>query len=1522
MSYLRKRAIIFTMIMLFGLTILPVVLTGAPSKVGMLEDENIEAHSTCSPQNVLRIGGKRHTVEVQQEEIYTTNKTTHGWVMKIPNIISEYENISALTTVRNPRDNGSMYLILATYNDSDVNRTFYFHLIRVNVSYFNITNRRVSVSYEEIAIYTVETDKAYNPIIKDMDAVILKNQTLYFAVVFYPAASAVKFSSYLMVRYDNVSVKGQSFTTIDYSDDYYGLSMFITNVRLAYEGSRVVSVISLGYYQSDASGTLYVFHVLQYRVYDHGRSIYNVTLGLNKPKYLSNVIVINNITYVAFTIYIIHYDQDAIVYSVLNITSGNTSIEGFAVAGAFMDYFNDVPEYKYISLGAYNNSTHINLVTLFEAHTDFKQALIYHTATVYYNSTANETNIQEIGFDILSQVDRPSQIKMLDTVLADNKTAFLVIKYNVTLGMYVPSHVLFAYNTTVSKEEKYIWLGPYDFDVGAGTLTMVDAVMYPDQNIYGFAYLPTPEKNALYPIVIFRDADRDFLGNWEEINVFNTLPNNPDSDNGGVGDGINDGAEKYVYKTDPLSNDTDKDGLDDKFELEVHPNTVYPEYNNIKNFYRTDPLVNDTDGDNITDYQEVTGDYTVDGRLGYPTNPTRKDTDGDGLDDYTEIFVGIEYWVNSTSKKYYSYPNATLFDTDGDNISDRKEALKALDPTSNDTDGDNITDYDEINIYKTNPHVVDTDGDGLGDGEEIEKGTKPLDKDTDDDNVTDGDEVLIYHTNPLSQDTDSDGLSDGEEILKYNTTPTNPDTDNDNITDSTEVKEYGTNPKSNDTDSDGLSDYMEIYGFNITSLNKTSIRTDPLNNDTDGDGLLDGEEYNYGTDPTSSDTDGDGLTDYQEIIVHSTDPTNPDPDGDNLLDSDEIQHNTNPFNNDTDGDHLTDYEEVVKYGTNPLENDTDADNITDYDEINGINITGIGLVKTDPLDNDTDVDGLSDGLEVQMLLNPISEDTDGDLITDYDEIYKYNTDPRTRDSDGDFISDYDEIFEFRTDPTSNDTDKDGLTDGEEVYGINITAIGLRQMDPFSNDTDDDKLSDYEEVYVYHTDPTDSDTDGDGLSDYEEISIGTQPTLDDTDGDGLIDGKETLIGTDPLNPDSDDDGLEDGTEVAGISIEGIGVRKTDPLRDDTDSDGLTDSREVELGTDPTSSDTDNDGLSDKQEVETGSDPRNEDSDGDGLRDGEEYSAGTLILDNDTDDDGLTDYEEVVIYGTYPDRADSDSDNITDGMEVSLGTNPLSADTDGDGLTDYDEIFVYNTNATDTDTDDDGLSDWEDVNYGADPNNPDTDGDGLSDYDEVKIRGTDPSRRDTDSDGIPDSIDLLFPRSPDWYLICLVAVTIFLFWARSYGLFRNWKKDILSAGLSDLGGILMFVIPEDFKMRYDANLISSGLLGIHTLTGEIVGKALKRLVLSGEVPVLLISGEKTIMWVFLKKAYPRIIGKLEKIHEELESMYEELLESWSGIEEELEDVKIWLSRKIELAPIKERIEVEDKDLIEEFEREFGQ
>jgi len=165
----------------------------------------------------------------------------------------------------------------------------------------------------------------------------------------------------------------------------------------------------------------------------------------------------------------------------------------------------------------------------------------------------------------------------------------------------------------------------------------------------------------------------------------------------------------------------------------------------------------------------------------------------------------------------------------------------------------------------------DSDGDGLTNQREAELGTDPTNPDTDGDGLWDGDEVLKQGTDPKNTDTDADGLSDGDEILNRGTDARNPDSDGDQLKDGEEVR-LGLDPKKADTDADGLSDSDEIQRG-----------TTPTNPDSDGDGLKDGDEVILGTNPVNPDTDNDRLVDGRES-ADCPNYFNPDTDSDGIID--------------------------------------------------------------------------------------------------------------------------------------------------------------------------------------------------------------------------------------------------------------------------------------------------------------------------------------------------------------------------------------------------------------------------------------------------------------------------------------------------------------------------------------------------------------------------------------------------------------------------------------------------------------
>ena len=94
-------------------------------------------------------------------------------------------------------------------------------------------------------------------------------------------------------------------------------------------------------------------------------------------------------------------------------------------------------------------------------------------------------------------------------------------------------------------------------------------------------------------------------------------------------------------------------------------------------------------------------------------------------------------------------------------------------------------------------------------------------------------------------------------------------------------------------------------------------------------------------------------------------------------------------------------------------------------------------------DLDTDNDGMKDCEEEIIGTDLNAEDTDGDSLTDHEEVYMTWTDPLIADSVISGISD-----------AEADSDNDGIINKEEI------KLG---MDPRSSDTDEDGLSDHDEI---------------------------------------------------------------------------------------------------------------------------------------------------------------------------------------------------------------------------------------------------------------------------------------------------------------------------------------------------------------------------------------------------------------------------------------------------------------------------
>jgi len=187
---------------------------------------------------------------------------------------------------------------------------------------------------------------------------------------------------------------------------------------------------------------------------------------------------------------------------------------------------------------------------------------------------------------------------------------------------------------------------------------------------------------------------------------------------------------------------------------------------------------------------------------------------------------------------------------------------------------------------------------------------------------------------------------------------------------------------------------------------------------------------------------------------------------------------------DSDGDGMPDWWESIHgclmANTADGKPDFDSDGLANGEEYSYSDLL-------DPCDPDTDNDGMDDGWEVTYAgcgLDPLVgdslADSDGDGLANFAE-YSLGADPCDPDTDGDGLTDGDEVNTHGTDPLDTDSDGDLMDDGWEVQ--EGATCGL---DPLTGDS----LSDH---------------DGDLLANLAEYNTGTGPCIPDSDGDGSIDG---------------------------------------------------------------------------------------------------------------------------------------------------------------------------------------------------------------------------------------------------------------------------------------------------------------------------------------------------------------------------------------------------------------------------------
>lgn len=276
-----------------------------------------------------------------------------------------------------------------------------------------------------------------------------------------------------------------------------------------------------------------------------------------------------------------------------------------------------------------------------------------------------------------------------------------------------------------------------------------------------------------------------------------------------------------------------------------------------------------------------------------------------------------------------------------------------------------------------------------------------------------------------------------------------------------------------DRDHDGMSDLWESsVGLSPTDNGSTNPLESP-DADPDGDGWTNIQESQAGTDPFSANPpDGILQTHIAQnpsvpgVFVISW-PTKSGKEYTLLVSPDLSEWNWAQVGDPEVGDGTVIEIAIDTTNSSPppdrlfwrvsvRDADQDYDGLTDFEE---------SVLGTNPTNPDSDGDGMNDGFEAENDLSPTDNgslfpdngplgDPDHDGLTNLQEFF-YGTNPFNPDTDGDGISDYDEIFNFGTNPGSSDSDGNGIPDANEVLLVGRTTsafgykLGWRDYDPAS-----------------------------------------------------------------------------------------------------------------------------------------------------------------------------------------------------------------------------------------------------------------------------------------------------------------------------------------------------------------------------------------------------------------------------------------------------------------------------------------
>ncbi len=499
-----------------------------------------------------------------------------------------------------------------------------------------------------------------------------------------------------------------------------------------------------------------------------------------------------------------------------------------------------------------------------------------------------------------------------------------------------------------------------------------------------------------------------------------------------------------------------------------------------------------------------TGDFSFDRIIARSGNNTTSftgmtlslgsgDADGDGMTDGWETVYGLD--PNDPSDA-----SEDILDNDG--LTNLQEFQNNAFPNNPDTDGDGLLDGPEVEVHGTLANNTDSDGDQLLDGAEVAGTTLANNADTDGDGYSDSQE-LAAGTNPnliTSVPTryiqKFNGFGNGDTIFVDGSRLQNNNGIASVQNGALRLTQAGNN---------GAASVLRVPPLSGSSLGWVASFDVRIRNNRGTGEPADGLSFSYGALPATglapvSEEGWTGTDNHISYEIDTYDDLGVER-GVNLAEQAEGNPQADLVGGFTNGRILNPGTEVA--GTVICTFRPDPVNIGQ----SLASFTTTGLVTNAAFNELAALlDGMdaytfalaarTGGLNESVLIDNLAvvaganSDTDGDTLPDAWEYGQIGSLSQTAisNTDGDAFNNAAELANG-TSPVASDSDGDGLSDSNEVT-VHLT-------NPNVADPDLDTISDSEEIILgadgFVTNPNLADTDGDTFSDEEEIADGADPT---------------------------------------------------------------------------------------------------------------------------------------------------------------------------------------------------------------------------------------------------------------------------------------------------------------------------------------------------------------------------------------------------------------------------------------------